>query len=49
MLPETRALLEEFYAPFNQKLAQLMGDDERYLWKDLRRTSAAASAAAAAA
>ncbi|KAG1659112.1 hypothetical protein FOA52_015905 [Chlamydomonas sp. UWO 241] len=49
MLPETRALLEEFYAPFNQKLAKLMGDDERYLWKDLRKTAAAASVAAASA
>ncbi|GFO31597.1 sulfotransferase [Plakobranchus ocellatus] len=33
MFPETRALLEEFFAPFNEDLAQLLGDD-RFLWKD---------------
>ena len=33
MLPETKKMLEEFYAPFNQKLAKLLGDD-RYLWLD---------------
>ena len=31
MLPATRALLEEFYRPFNEKLAKQMGDT-RYLW-----------------
>eukprot|EP00199_Chlamydomonas_sp_CCMP681_P002227 CAMPEP_0119102214 /NCGR_PEP_ID=MMETSP1180-20130426/1033_1 /TAXON_ID=3052 ORGANISM="Chlamydomonas cf sp, Strain CCMP681" /NCGR_SAMPLE_ID=MMETSP1180 /ASSEMBLY_ACC=CAM_ASM_000741 /LENGTH=399 /DNA_ID=CAMNT_0007086459 /DNA_START=16 /DNA_END=1215 /DNA_ORIENTATION=- len=33
MLPETAALLKEFYRPYNEKLAQLLADD-RYLWKD---------------
>ena len=32
MLPETRALLEAFYAPFNKRLAAALGDDERWLW-----------------
>lgn len=32
MLEETKKMLKEFYAPFNQKLAKLLGDD-RYLWK----------------
>ncbi len=32
MLPKTRAMLEEFYRPFNQKLAKQL-KDERYLWK----------------
>lgn len=41
MLPQTRKLLEDFYAPFNAKLAQKLGDD-RYLWSD---TSAAAKEA----
>jgi hypothetical protein len=27
MRPDTRALLREFYAPFNAKLAQMLGDD----------------------
>lgn len=31
MLPKTRKMLEDFYAPFNQRLAQKLGD-ERYLW-----------------
>jgi N-acetylgalactosamine 4-sulfate 6-O-sulfotransferase len=34
MLPETRKLLTDFYAPFNEKLSQLMGGDSRWLWKD---------------
>ena len=33
MLPETRALLEDFYAPTNQALADML-HDERYLWRD---------------
>ncbi|GLC45471.1 hypothetical protein PLESTB_000317600 [Pleodorina starrii] len=33
MLPETRAMLEEFYRPFNERLAQVLGDD-RWLWRD---------------
>ncbi len=32
MLPETRILLQEFYAPFNKKLAALLSDN-RFLWK----------------
>jgi len=32
MLPETRKMLEEFYAPFNAMLASKLSD-ERYLWK----------------
>ncbi|KDD72994.1 hypothetical protein H632_c2653p0, partial [Helicosporidium sp. ATCC 50920] len=32
MLPETRAMLEDFYKPHNARLARLMGDD-RYLWE----------------
>ena len=32
MLPETRKLLSDFYAPFNEMLAENLGD-ERYLWK----------------
>ncbi len=33
MKPETRKLLSDFYAPYNKKLAQLLGDD-RWLWQD---------------
>ncbi|KAH9520053.1 Carbohydrate sulfotransferase 15 [Bulinus truncatus] len=33
MLPETRAILEEFFARFNEDLASLMGDS-RFLWRD---------------
>ena len=33
MLPETRQLLLDFYAPFNQELAELLNDD-KYLWND---------------
>ncbi|BFZ25491.1 hypothetical protein BsWGS_28530 [Bradybaena similaris] len=33
MFEETRKLLQEFYAPCNQDLADLFGDD-RYLWLD---------------
>ncbi|GFH27487.1 sulfotransfer_1 domain-containing protein [Haematococcus lacustris] len=32
MWPQSRALLQEFYAPFNRKLADLLQDD-RYLWQ----------------
>lgn len=28
MLPETRQLLQDFYEPFNQALAELVGDQE---------------------
>lgn len=31
MLPETRKLLEDFYAPFNKRLAEKLAD-KRYLW-----------------
>lgn len=33
MMPETRQLLRDFYAPFNRKLADLL-QDERYLWAE---------------
>jgi hypothetical protein len=33
MLPETRAALKAFYAPFNDALAALLGD-ERFAWRD---------------
>ncbi len=33
MLTETRKLLEDFYRPFKQALAQLL-NDEHYLWRD---------------
>ena len=33
MLPETRAILSEFFHPFNEKLVQLIGD-KRFLWED---------------
>lgn len=31
MLPETRRLLGAFYAPFNERLAQALGD-HRFAW-----------------
>ena len=31
MLKETRELLDEFYAPYNRKLRDVLGDD-RFLW-----------------
>nr|KAG5708482.1 hypothetical protein BaRGS_026209 [Batillaria attramentaria] len=34
MLPETIEILNEFYAPFNARLAELLEDD-RFLWKDI--------------
>ena len=27
MLPETKKMLEEFYAPYNKRLAELLKDD----------------------
>ncbi len=33
MLPETRVLLQQFYAPFNEKLAALLSDN-LFLWKN---------------
>lgn len=32
MLPKTRTLLNDFYKPYNQRLAEQLKDD-RYLWK----------------
>ena len=32
MLPETRRLLDDFYRPFNVKLAELLGDTS-FLWE----------------
>ena len=34
MLPETRALLSQFFRPFNERLAELTGD-KRFLWSDV--------------
>lgn len=34
MLPETKILLREFYAPFNEKLSTLLGD-KKFLWDDV--------------
>ena len=33
MLKETQTLLDDFYRPFNELLAELLHDD-KYLWKD---------------
>ena len=33
MLPETRAVLENFYVSWNSRLAKILQDD-RFLWKD---------------
>ncbi|GIL90771.1 hypothetical protein Vretimale_16845 [Volvox reticuliferus] len=33
MLPETRIMLEQFYQPFNERLAHTLEDD-RWLWRD---------------
>lgn len=36
MRPDTRAVLEEFYAPFNAALAEALGDnDARWKWADM--------------
>ncbi len=32
MKPETKQLLKEFYRPFNEKLVELIGSNERFLW-----------------
>jgi hypothetical protein len=32
MLPQTRQLLQEFYRPYNQRLLEAMGGDDRWLW-----------------
>ena len=33
MLAETQILLKKFYRPYNEKLADLLGD-KKYLWQD---------------
>lgn len=33
MLPETRRILDEFYKPYNDILADMLGDD-KWLWKN---------------
>ena len=38
MLPETRALLTEFYSPFNERLALLL-NSSKFLWADEIGTS----------
>lgn len=38
MNPATRTMLEDFYRPFNDRLALLLGD-ERYKWLDKRKTA----------
>ncbi|KAG2452263.1 hypothetical protein HYH02_003287 [Chlamydomonas schloesseri] len=49
MWPRSRKLLEEFYRPFNEKLAALMGNDPRFLWADTAAKAAAQYADAATA
>lgn len=34
MCADTRKLLEQFYAPFNQALLQALAGDQRWLWQD---------------
>jgi N-acetylgalactosamine 4-sulfate 6-O-sulfotransferase len=46
MLPQTKQLLDDFYAPFNKALAEALGD-ERYLWKDEETAGAPAAAVVA--
>jgi N-acetylgalactosamine 4-sulfate 6-O-sulfotransferase len=36
MLPETRALLDDFYRPYNEELAKLLGDDSYKEWHTAR-------------
>ncbi|XP_076448410.1 carbohydrate sulfotransferase 15-like isoform X2 [Babylonia areolata] len=38
MLPETIAILNEFYKPFVLRLHELLGGDDRFLWKDIAVT-----------
>ena len=35
MLPETRKMLQDFYAPFNQRLAKLLQDDRWVMYHEL--------------
>ena len=46
MLPETRRLLDDFYAPFNARLAAALGGDARWLWRPEDRAGAAPAPAA---
>ncbi|GIL80774.1 hypothetical protein Vretimale_9126 [Volvox reticuliferus] len=48
MWPQSRKMLEDFYRPFNQKLARMMGDDPRFLWEDTAKKAATAAAGAVA-
>lgn len=48
MWPQTRTLLEEFYRPFNEKLAKLLGNDPRWLWADKAKPPSPPGVAAAA-
>jgi N-acetylgalactosamine 4-sulfate 6-O-sulfotransferase len=32
MLPETRRMVQQFYKPFNERLAKLLGDPYFVLW-----------------
>lgn len=41
MIPETRALLTEFYSPYNQRLALLLNNSD-FLWADEIGTSVTA-------
>ena len=34
MLEETKLILDEFFKPYNEKLAELLGDN-KYLWNEL--------------
>ena len=38
MFPETWELLEDFYRPFNEHLAAILGD-KKYLWSDSVRST----------
>ena len=34
MLEETKLILDEFFKPYNEKLAKLLGDN-KYLWNEI--------------
>jgi N-acetylgalactosamine 4-sulfate 6-O-sulfotransferase len=44
MRPDTRQLLQQFYAPFNKELLQALEGDCRWLWQDVVRRQEAAGA-----
>ncbi|GIL66835.1 hypothetical protein Vafri_20228 [Volvox africanus] len=44
MLPETRIMLEQFYQPFNERLAHTLEDD-RWLWRDPPKKKSSSSTA----